>query len=79
MIGLSAGTEIRFDPADIVVTVASDNTVLYQGHEYKLSPFVREFISLEKCNKSGAYQGTLYFSYDGKTLQEMREGREKQK
>lgn len=78
MVGLSIGTEIRFDPVGFLVKVSSDNTVIYQGREYKLSRFVRDFMPLEKRNESGAYQGTLYFSYKGKTLQKMREECERQ-
>lgn len=34
--------------------------------------FSREFLPENKQNSSGAYQGPKYFSYKGKTLNELR-------
>lgn len=77
MVGLNPGDTITFDPTGIEVKVASDNQVEYLGERYKLSPFVAKFMPKHWRNDSGAYQGSKYFSYKGKVLQEMREAREK--
>lgn len=70
IVGIKVGEPLIFIPTGIEVRVASDNTIEYEGKEYKLSPFVREFIPVK--NTSGAYQGALFFSYKGKRLTEMR-------
>ena len=54
------------------VKVAGDNQIEYKGRIYKLSPFVGTFMPEEKRNASGAYQGPKYFSYNGKTLDDLR-------
>lgn len=74
-VGIRVGEPLIFIPTGIEVRVASDNTIEYQGCEYKLSPFVREFIPVK--NISGAYQGPLFFSYKGKKLTELRAEKEK--
>lgn len=76
MIGLVPGDKIVFDPTGEEVVIASDDTVKKRRKSYKLSPFVRKFIPKESRVPSGAYQGSRYFSYKGKTLQEMREEQE---
>lgn len=78
MISLAPGDEIVFDPTGEVVVIASDDTVKKRGERksYKLSQFVRKFIPKESRVPSGAYRGSRYFSYEGKTLQEMREEQE---
>ena len=77
MIGIKIGTLITFDPTGIEVRVASDDTIEYEGRIYKLSPFVGTFLPEEQQNNSGAYQGPKYFSYQGKTLSDLRNEREK--
>ena len=77
MIGIKIGTLITFDPTGIEVRVASDDTIEYEGRIYKLSPFVGTFLPEEQQNNSGAYQGPKYFSYQGKTLSDLRIEREK--
>ena len=52
--------------------VASDDSVEYQDRIYKLSPFVGTFMPEERRNTSGAYQGSKYFSFNGKVLDDMR-------
>lgn len=71
MIGLSKGDKIIFDPLGIEVTISSSNTVEYEGKEWKLSPFVKEYIPQK--NASGRYQGPLFFSYKGRTLVDIRD------
>lgn len=72
MVGLKEGDSVVFDQRDINVTVSSDKTVLYQGKEYSLSGFCKEFLPADKKTSTNTYQGPKYFSYQGKTLWQMR-------
>ena len=72
MIGLKVGDTVVFDELNLSVTVASDDKVEYQGRLWSLSAFTREFLPEDKQNNSGAYQEPKYFSYNGKTLSELR-------
>ena len=76
MCGIKIGEKITFDPTGLVVKVASDDSIEYEGRIYKLSPFVGTFMPEEHRNTSGAYQGAKYFSYKGKVLDEIRKERE---
>lgn len=78
MVGISIGETITFDPTGIEVRVASDNTIEYEGRIYKLSPFVGTFLPKDQQTLSGAYQGAKYFSYRGKTLNDLRHLAEQQ-
>lgn len=77
MCGIKIGEFVTFEPTGLVVKVASDDSVEYEGRIYKLSPFVGTFMPEDKRNKSGAYQGAKYFSYNGKILDNIRSEREK--
>ena len=79
MCDIKIGEEITFIPTGISVKVASDDSVEYEGRIYKLSPFVGTFMPEEQRNVSGAYQGTKYFSYNGKVLDEIRKEKENSK
>lgn len=72
MIELNVGDTVVFDELNLSVTVASDDKVEYQGRLWSLSAFTREFLPENKQNSSGAYEGPKYFSYKGKTLNELR-------
>lgn len=72
MIGVKIGEYVTFIPTNTPVKVASDNTVEHDGRIYKLSPFVGTFMPEENRNASGAYQGPKYFSYNGRTLDDIR-------
>ncbi|MCM1034505.1 MAG: GIY-YIG nuclease family protein [Paludibacter sp.] len=72
MIGIEIGEMVVFDPIGLEVRVASDNQVEYNGRLYKLSPFVGTFMPEERRNISGAYQGSKYFSYKGRILDDIR-------
>lgn len=76
MIDVKIGETITFVPTGIQVKVASDATVEYKGHVYKLAPFVRKFMPKRQRNTSGAYQGSKYFTYKGKILDDLRSERE---
>lgn len=77
MIDLKRGDKIVFDSKGYEVIVASDNTIEYQGRTFSLTSFCKEFLPEEKRIPAGTYQGPLYFSYQGKTLDEIRKEREK--
>lgn len=79
MCGIKIGEYVTFDPAGIEVKVASDDSIEYEGHIYKLSPFVGTFMPEERRTPSNAYQGAKYFSYNGKVLDEIRKEKESRK
>ncbi len=72
MCGIKIGELITFIPTGLEVKVASDDAIEYEGRIYKLSPFVGTFMPEDKRNTSGAYQGSRYFSYKGKILEDLR-------
>ena len=72
MIGVKPDDFVTFIPTGLKVRVASDDTVEYKGRLYKLSPFVGTFLPEDQRNDCGAYQGALYFSYNGKRLTDLR-------
>lgn len=78
MVGIAIGETLVFEPAQIEVKVASDNSIEYNGRIYKLSPFVGTFMPKDKQNSSGAYQGSKYFSYQGQILDELRKQKERE-
>ena len=78
MVGLNVGDTIFFDPLNLPVKVAGKNKVEYEGRLWSLSAFCGTYLPEDKQNQSGAYQGPKYFSYQGKTLWEIRLEREKQ-
>lgn len=77
MVNIPIGSTITFIPTGIEVKVASDDQIEYEGRIYKLSPFVGTFMPVDRRNTSGAYQGSKYFSFNGKVLEEMRVEMEK--
>lgn len=77
MCDIKIGELITFVPTGLVVKVASDDSIEYDGRIYKLSPFVGTFMPEDKRNASGAYQGAKYFSYDGCILDDLRMKKEK--
>ena len=76
MCGIKIGEQVTFDPTGLIVKVASDDSIEYEGRIYKLSPFVGTFMPEDHRNVSGAYQGAKYFSYNGKVLDEIRKEKE---
>ena len=79
MCGIKVGEEVTFDPTGLVVKVASDDTIEYDGRIYKLSSFVGTFIPEEQRHPCGTYQGPLFFSYKGKVLNDIRIEKEEEK
>lgn len=76
MCDIKIGELITFVPTGLIVKVASDDSIEYDGRIYKLSPFVGTFMPEDKRNTSGAYQGAKYFSYNGRILEDLRKERE---
>lgn len=76
MCDIKIGDYVTFSPTGIVVKVATDDSIEYEGRIYKLSPFVGTFMPEEQRNTSGAYQGARYFSYKGRVLDEIRREKE---
>ncbi|MBQ6533610.1 MAG: GIY-YIG nuclease family protein [Opitutales bacterium] len=72
MVGIKIGSKITFVPTGTVVKVVSDNTVEYKGRIYKLSPFAGTYMPKNKRNASNAYQGSKFFSFRGKILEDLR-------
>lgn len=77
MVGLSVGDMIVFDPLGIEVPISGPNSVKYEGKDWALSAFVKEFIP--KKNAAGTYQGPKFFSYQGRTLVDIRAELDKQR
>ncbi len=63
MVNIPIGAELTFVPTGIIVKVASDEQIEYEGRIFKLSPFVGTFMPVEKRNASRSYQGAKYFTY----------------
>ncbi len=78
MVGINVGDSVRFDALNINVTVATDDKVEYEGRLYSLSSFTRTFLPEEERNNSGAYQGPKFFSFNGKTLADLRKEKEEE-
>ena len=78
MVNIPIGSTLTFIPTGIEVKVSSDDQIEYEGRIYKLSPFVGTFMPEDRRNASGAYQGSKYFSFKGKVLEEMRMEMEKE-
>lgn len=72
MVGLNVGDTIIFDATHLPVKIATDDKIEYEGRLWSLSAFTAEFLPEEMQNTSSAYQGPKYFSYGGKTMQQMR-------
>ncbi len=72
MVGLSVGDTITFDALNLNVKVAGANKIEYEGRLWSLSAFCGTYLPEDKQNNSGAYQGPKYFSYNGKSLWDLR-------
>ena len=69
-IEIPTGAKLVFVPTGVEVTVAGDKKIEYKGTSYSLSGFCKVFMPHK--NASGAYQGPKYFSYNGRTLIDIR-------
>ena len=77
MVGLNVGDKVMFDALNLEVKVAGKNKVEYEGRLWSLSAFCGTYLPENMRNHSDAYQGPKYFSFQGKTLWEIRLEREK--
>ena len=68
------GIKIGEHPTGLIVKVASDDSIEYEGRIYKLSPFVGTFMPEEQRNVSGAYQDAKYFSYNEQIMNDKKTG-----
>lgn len=78
MVGLKDGDMITFAPLNIQLKVNGKNKVEFEGRLWSLSAFTGTYLPIEKQNNSGAYQGPKYFTYNNKTLWDLRLELEKQ-
>ena len=78
MVGLKDGDIITFAPLGIQVKVNGKNKIEFEGRLWSLSAFTGTFLPAEKQNNSGADQGPKYFTYNNKTLWDLRLELEKQ-
>lgn len=72
MVGLKVGDIVIFDELHLPVQVATDDKIEHEGRLYSLSSFTGTFLPEENQNTSGAYHGPKFFSYNGKTLWQLR-------
>ena len=72
MVGLSVGDKVVFDALNLEVRVAGSNKIEHDGRLWSLSAFCGTYLPEDKQNTSGSYQGPKYFSYQGKTLWDIR-------
>ncbi|MBQ0063641.1 MAG: GIY-YIG nuclease family protein [Prevotella sp.] len=72
MVGLPIGTEIVFDATGQKVKIATDCKIEYQDRLWSLSGFTAQYLPEDKQTASRAYQGPKFFSYNGKTMWQLR-------
>lgn len=72
MAGLKPGDEIIFEPTKTKVVIKTDKMIEYEGRLWSLSAFTAEHLPESQQNSSGSYQGTKYFTYNGKTMVDLR-------
>lgn len=80
MLNIPVGSILIFtgDGKYTVTVEDNDNHVSFQGKVLSLSAMAKFlFGKIGKVNKSGAYQGGIFFMYHGKTLVEIRKEKEK--
>lgn len=70
--GVRVGDRITYTPANMEVTVVSDNSVEYEGEVYTLPVFTEKFMPRNKRSKSGLCQGPRYFSKGGVSLYKLK-------
>lgn len=75
LLGIDVGESVQFaEDTHIEAVVDGIDTVSFEGKSWKLSALARELKGRAGTgNKSGAYQGGLYFLYRGKRLTDIRE------
>ena len=77
MVGLKVGDVITFDATGKQVKVAGDAKIEDEyGRLWSLSAYTATNLPEHMQNTSGSYQGPKFFSYEGKTLVEIRSEKE---
>ncbi len=67
--GIALGSELKFiENAEIKVTVIDDRHILYNGQQTSMSRLARDLKGFDH-----PVQGTLWFTYNGKRLVDIRE------
>lgn len=72
MVNITPGEIVTFIPTNFNCTVVDDKTISYNNEEYSLSGFCVAFMPDNMRNAAEAYQGPKYFSYNGKSLVDLR-------
>lgn len=72
MVHLKVGDKIIFDPLNLDVRVAGENKIEHEGRLWSLSAFAGTYMPDNMRCASEAYQGPKYFSFQGKTLVQLR-------
>lgn len=73
MLNIPIGAELVFEPDPrYKVKVCSNDKIAYKGNKYTMSAFARLYMPNKLRNEQGAYQGSLYFSYNGENLVALR-------
>ncbi len=78
MVGLSIGDTVVFDARNLELKVAGNNKIEYEGRLWSLSAFCGTYLPEDMQYNSGSYQGPKYFSYNGKSLWQIRLEKEAQ-
>ena len=60
------GAEIHFTGGNAVARVASANTVIYEGQEYRITPLTKQLRGSDK-----PFVATRHWTYEGRTLREI--------
>jgi 5-methylcytosine-specific restriction protein B len=69
MIGAKVGETVVFTPTKTEVVIVSDDEVEHEGIRYRLSTFAADYAP----TKRASYRGPDYFTYNGRTLTELRD------
>lgn len=72
MAGIKIGETIVFNPTKVIVKVVSDDSIEYNGQNYRLSTFVRTFLPDNMRTPSDSYRGPDFFTYNGESLTKLR-------
>ena len=76
LVGIKSEDEIVFAPTGVIVKVADAKHVECKGKQYSLSGFCKAFMPEDQRNKSGAYCGPDYFTFNGCVLTNLRKAAE---
>ncbi len=66
--GIEKDEIVTFTPTSADVKVISNKKIRYEGHEYSLSGFAKEFMPDVLRTKTNSYHGPKFFTYKGRGL-----------